>query len=73
MDIQQILAFGIVGFSALYLLRNLYRSVRSVLRKEAGCGSGCGKCSASQNGSTLKPNAQRISISEVRPISRNPK
>lgn len=73
MNLQNIIAFGVVALSALYLLRNLYHSVRSALKKEAGCSAGCGKCPASQTASRPKSTSQRISLSEVRTIPRNPK
>lgn len=43
MDMQQIIALGIVSVAALYLGRNALRAWKA-FRSGKGCASGCGKC-----------------------------
>jgi bacterioferritin-associated ferredoxin len=66
MNIQQVIALGIVAIAALYLGRNAVRAFQA-LRSGKSCGSGCGKC-----GVAAQIEAARKSTTTVRPSSARP-
>ncbi|HZT41839.1 MAG TPA: hypothetical protein VFA07_06600 [Chthonomonadaceae bacterium] len=45
MNVQQIIAWILVGLAAAFLLRLFVGSLRAFLSGKGGCGDGCGKCS----------------------------
>ena len=65
MDIQQIIAFVIVGVAALYLGRNAVRAWKA-FRSGKGCSSGCGKCAfAVKETVARKPSATSSSLNII--------
>jgi hypothetical protein len=48
MDIQKIVALGLVVTAALYLGRRWVLSLRAFWSRKGGCEEGCGKCGMAQ-------------------------
>lgn len=74
MDIQQIVALMIVAVAFVFLARQLFASVRSILENKSGCGGGCGKCAFAN---LEKPNQRQrptrpdvIALGDIRTLPR---
>jgi hypothetical protein len=69
MNLQQIVAFGLVAAAAIYIVYTKVRALRAI-RAGDGCASGCGKCgSAGPPTDRRKAPANVIPLTEIRPVS----